>query len=226
MTMSRISDFLEDFDAASSPVSGELPFPGFLSLGESPLIKHQQAADERALSEEEAIASARDAAYREGYAAASAELEARHREQMSDLERQFEQRTEEGRLAMEAQLAAGISQLFGQYDDWLDRLVDAELTPFLKRAMTASAIDQMKQSILETVGRNGMELSVEGPAKLVEVMRRLLEPQGIEVKARVNEDSELAVQFGETRMRTRLSQLAHLGCGQVETAKTEAEGEI
>ena len=189
-----VANFLVDFGSKDLPL--ELA-PDTLSPG-LPIIEEVNWSGR--------IEDAHARGFEEGRQSAEADAEARFAEQKAAAEQDIAA----ARTAWCAEIGPQLTDQFGNaVREMEDRICDAIerlLRPFLVGAVRARAVNELRATIEEFVGKNpGIALEISGPEDLLEAMRASLPPSLTDVSFAANGASEIQVKAGAALIETRIS---------------------
>lgn len=156
------------------------------------------------------IEEVRRQAHAEGYEAATAEITARHTEELAkieaahaeELKRFSEERDTRWANAMTKTLRRLVNDLSSSISDEVAK----GLEPFLSEAVTEAAIAELAAQLQAALltGEAGT-IVVKGPAGLFEKLKQALPEAGEALRHVQAEDLDLSVDFGDTVLVTRIS---------------------
>ncbi len=205
MSSASLLRFLEDFGHPSAGAPSGMP------AGASSIVAMPEAADFAVIAEEDPSLEERLASARaEGVREAVEEMSKRHRAELVKLRNELEGAAKKARDDEMAAFATATEALFAQYDAWLDRMFEASLRPLIATAARDTALEALKERILEAAGRRSLPVRLCGPESAVAQMTEMLKSTGLEVDAQPDGGTELRAEIDAQSLQTRFGRIGEL----------------
>ncbi|MFD1328433.1 hypothetical protein [Mycoplana ramosa] len=156
------------------------------------------------------IEAERAQAFASGRAEAQAELESRHQAEIEALRKAHAEELEALRAGHEQKAAALVAERFGEMADAVADLVAGQaanvLAPVLDEALSRKAIADMATMIRAALSEGeGIAVTVKGPSHLFEQLKSHFEGEVPMFRHQQADDLDLAVEFDETVLVTRMT---------------------
>lgn len=156
------------------------------------------------------IEAERAQAFAAGRAEAEAELASRHQAELEALRNAHTAELEALRAGYEQQSAAMVAERFAQMADTVADLVAGQtanvLAPVLDDALSGKAVTDMATMIRAAISEGaGIAVTVKGPSHLFEQLQSHFEGETPVFRHQQADDLDLAVEFEETVLVTRMA---------------------
>ncbi|HUH49646.1 MAG TPA: hypothetical protein VLZ56_07330 [Mycoplana sp.] len=156
------------------------------------------------------VEAERAQAFAAGRAEAQAELESRHQAEVEALRSAHTEELDALRAKYEQQAAAMVAERFAQMADAVADLVADQaasvLAPVLDEALSRKAVADMAAMIRAGLSEGeGIAVTVKGPSHLFEQLKSHFEGEIPVFRHQQADDLDLAVEFGETVLVTRMT---------------------
>lgn len=155
---------------------------------------------------DERLEEAHARGYEEGRQAADADAEVRIAEQKAAVEQDIAAARAAWCAEAGPQLADQFSNAVREMEDRITNAIERVLRPFLVSAVRARAVDELRATLEEFVGKNpGIALEISGPEDLLEAVRDSLPVSLKDVSYAANDADEIQVKAGTALIETRIS---------------------
>lgn len=198
-----LARYLKDFGA---PQPQPLP-PELVSDFDFPETSFDlpEVALEPAVDVEEEKSKARA----EGYEAAAAELAGQHEEQLAQIaakhRAEIEALTARYEGAVTERVETFLTEMKASVCDIVDASVAGVLSPFVRQEVARAAGARFAADVAEEIGQGRtVKLSVKGPDRFIEMMRKRLDPLVTEVEYEESAEIDMTLEVGDSILVTRL----------------------
>jgi len=163
----------------------------------------------------ERLEEARARGFEEGRQAAEAEIETRLAEQKAETEQDIAAARASWCAEAGPQLADQFTNAVREMEDRITGAIERLLRPFLVRAVRIHAVNELRATLEEFVGKNpGIALEISGPEDLLDAVRESLPESLKEVSYAANDAREIQVKAGTALIETRISNWLETIAGQ------------
>ena len=152
------------------------------------------------------LEEARARGFEEGRQAAEAEVETRLAEQKVEAEQYIAAARASWCAEAGPQLADQFTNAVREMEERITTAVERALRPFLVSAVRMHAVNELRVTLEEFVGKNpGIALEISGPEDLLDAVRERLPAWLKEVSYTANDAREIRVKAGTALIETRIS---------------------